>query len=31
VAATWRLAVLSEGVAAIVSGLGSPLQPAGQQ
>ncbi len=31
VAATWRLAVLSEGVAAIVSGLGSPLHPAGQQ
>jgi len=31
VAATWRLAVLSEGVPAIVSGLGSPLHPAGQQ
>jgi adhesin transport system outer membrane protein len=31
VASTWRLAVLSEGVPAIVSGLGSPLHPAGQQ
>jgi adhesin transport system outer membrane protein len=31
VTATWRLAVLSEGVAAIVSGLGTPLQPTGQQ